>query len=587
MDGIDSMALGLGLAGGLAMFLFGMDIMTGALKRVTGDRLKTLLLRMTRNRFAGMTTGAVLTAIVQSSSVTTVLLVGFISAGMMKMPQSVAVILGANVGTTITAQVLAFKVTALALPLVSLGFFATLLARREDVREYGTIALGLGVVFLGMTIMGEAMHPLRDYRPFVDFMLSLESPLLAAAVGAGFTAVIQSSSATTGLLIVLAGQGLITLEPAIALALGANIGTCVTAMLAAIGKPRAAVQAAVVHTLVNVGGVLVWILLVDQLAEVARMMSPVHPDLPAEARPQAEIPRQIANVHTVFNLVNAAVLVWLTGPIARLVERLVPDRAVPLPPESVPRHLDPQLLDVPVIALDAARLEIVRLGRMVQAMMDTAMPALVSGSPLELSQLRVMDRPIDLLHRQILDYLRRISLGDLSGSQSELFMALAKIANDLEHVGDQIATGMVTSARKRIDENVMVSATTAAKIGRLHGRVLTALTHAIDALERSDRGLAAEVRAMKTEVFALMDEVSRHQIARLRADEAQRLPAYAREIELSEALEDIFKTVRRIARLQLAFDDHQQPAMPPDPQSGTDKAEVAILEPSARGDTAP
>lgn len=587
MNGIDSMTLGIGLAGGLAMFLFGMDIMTGALKRVTGDRLKTVLLRMTHNRLTGMTTGAVLTAIVQSSSVTTVLLVGFISAGMMKMPQSVAVILGANVGTTVTAQILAFKVTALALPLVSVGFFATLLSRRADIREYGNIALGLGVVFLGMTLMGEAMHPLRDYQPFVDFMLSLDSTLLAAAVGAGFTAVIQSSSATTGLLIVLAGQGLIALEPAIALALGANIGTCVTAMLAAIGKPRAAVQAAVVHTLVNVGGVLVWIGLVDQLADLARMISPAHPDLAAEARSRAEIPRQIANVHTVFNLVNAAVLVWLTGPIARLVERLVPERATPLPPESVPRHLDPQLLDVPAIALDATRLEIVRLGRMVQAMLGTAMPVLLSGSPLQLSQLRVTDRPIDLLHRQILDYLRRISLGDLTEPQSERLMALAKIANDLEHVGDQIATGMVTSARKRIDEDVVISAQTAAKIRRLHDRVLTALTRTIDALENADRALAEEVRAMKTEVFAMMDDVSRHQIARLRANEAQRLPAYAREIELSEALEDIFKTVRSIARLQLAFDDNQQPAALPDPQPATAQGDAPNQDYHAQGDTAP
>ena len=219
---LDGLALATGLIGGLALFLFGMDIMTRALKRVAGDHMKAMLGKMTGNRLLGVATGATITAVIQSSSITTVLLVGFISAGLMSTSQSVAVILGANIGTTVTAQVLAFKVTEIALPILAAGFFISFVAKKEEWRESGRIALGLGLVFFGMSIMSDAMRPLRSYQPFLDFMLTLDHPLLAALVGAGFTALVQSSSATTGILIVMAGQGLIGLEPAIALALGAK-----------------------------------------------------------------------------------------------------------------------------------------------------------------------------------------------------------------------------------------------------------------------------------------------------------------------------------------------------------------------------
>lgn len=245
-----------GLLGGLALFLFGMDIMSNALKRAAGDYLKDVLGRLTRNRFLGMGVGAFVTAVVNSSSVTTVVLVGFISAGLLSMAQSVSIIMGANIGSTFTAQILAFKVANFALPLLTAGFMLSFMARREDVKDYGQILLGAGLIFYGMGVMSDAMLPLRAYPPFFDVLTSITHPLAAVIVGAVFTAVIQSSAATTGIVIVLAGQGLLSLETAIAAALGANIGTCATAGLAVIGKPREAVRAAVVHILFNTAGVL-------------------------------------------------------------------------------------------------------------------------------------------------------------------------------------------------------------------------------------------------------------------------------------------------------------------------------------------
>ena len=301
-----------GLLGGLALFLFGMDVMTQALRSAAGDYMKDVLSKLTRNRFVGVGMGAFVTAIIQSSSVTTVILVGFISAGLMSMSQSVAVIMGANIGTTITAQILAFKVTKLALPIIALGFGVAFTAKRNEWRQVGMVVLGLGMVFYGMSVMSDGLNPLRSYEPFIEFMVNLHNPLLGAAVGMAFTALVQSSSATTGILIVMASQGLIALEPAIAIALGANIGTCITAGLAVIGKPREAVRAAVVHTLFNVVGVLIWIAFIPQLAQLAEWMSPTAEGLSGMDHLAAETPRQIANVHTFFNLANTVLLVGFT-----------------------------------------------------------------------------------------------------------------------------------------------------------------------------------------------------------------------------------------------------------------------------------
>ena len=269
--------MGMKLLGGLALFLFGMEQMADSLKAVAGERMKLILAKLTTNRFMGAVTGAFVTAIIQSSSVTTVLVVGFITAGLMSMAQSVGVIMGANIGTTITAQIVAFKVTKFALLMVAAGFGMLFASKQEKIKQYGGMLMGLGLVFFGMSVMSDAMSPLRSYQPFLDLMTRMDNPLIGILVAAGFTGLIQSSSATTGIVIVMATQGFISLEAGIALAFGANIGTCVTAMLAAIGKPREAVRAAAVHVLFNVFGVLLWVGLIPHLAEVVTWLSPAHP----------------------------------------------------------------------------------------------------------------------------------------------------------------------------------------------------------------------------------------------------------------------------------------------------------------------
>jgi phosphate:Na+ symporter len=547
---ITSFNLWAGLFGGLALFLFGMDVMTQALKSAAGDYMKDILGKLTQNRLVGVSMGAFVTAVIQSSSVTTVILVGFISAGLMSMSQSVAVIIGANIGTTITAQILAFKVTKLALPIIAGGFLLSFTAKSNNWKQIGNIILGLGLVFYGMSIMSGALNPLRSYEPFIQFMISMQNPLLGAAVGALFTAVIQSSSATTGILIVMASQGLIGLESAIAIALGANIGTCVTAALASIGKPREAVRAAVVHTLFNVAGVMLWIGFIPQLAELAQWISPSASGLAGTDLLAAETPRQIANVHTFFNVANAIIFVGFTTQIARLAEWLIPDRPIRPQKAMLPKYLDDDLISTPSIALETVRSEMRRMGKRVRKMVKDIMPAAITGTRADLERVAEMDKVVDALHIAIIEYLGKISLSNLSSRQSKELMQLVEIANALEQIGDRIATGMVTSANKRIDEEVSVSEQTAQVLNDYHKMVVTTLNDALKAVATQDAALAKQVRHRKKDFSRMSRDLIEHGLGRLTADEPNRLKTYAREMEVMEIFDSVFSVARRIARTQ-------------------------------------
>ena len=257
-QGVDWLQLGMGLFGGLALFLGGLDLLSEGLKKAAGSTLRNILQKLTVNRFMGAITGAFVTAVLNSSSVTTVLVVGFVTANVMTLAQSVGVIMGSNIGSTMTAQLLAFNLSAYSLILVSVGFFMTFASKTERPKYFGMMIMGLGLVFYGMGLMSEGMKPLRSYEPFLDILASMENPLLGILAGAVFTGLVQSSAATVGIAIAMASEGLLTLPAGVALALGANIGTCVTALLAALGKPAEAVRAAVVHISFNIVGVLIW-----------------------------------------------------------------------------------------------------------------------------------------------------------------------------------------------------------------------------------------------------------------------------------------------------------------------------------------
>lgn len=545
---IDYVRLTMELFGGLALFLFGLDQMSDALRLVAGDGLRTILARLTKNRFLGVFTGACVTAVIQSSSVTTVLVVGFITAGLMSMTQSIGVIMGANIGTTVTAQIVAFKVTQYALAMVAIGYAVIFFCKLDTIRNHGRGIMGLGLIFLGMSIMGDAMSPLRSYEPFLVWMARMEVTYLGILAGALFTALIQSSSATTAVVIVLASQGLISLPAGIALCLGANIGTCVTALLAAIGKPREALRASIVHVLFNTLGVLVWLGFVDELATAVYWMSPSADDLSGSARLARETPRQIANAHTLFNIVNTLLFIGFTAQFARLVEWLVPDR--PLAEEEFVRakYIDSELIDTPSLALDRARLELMHMGERVSAIVAASLPAILDGRRTDLERVRAMDDAIDALHGQIVTYLGQISGAELSDSMSQELVDLLEAVNDLENIGDIVEMNLVNNGLARVDRGFRISDETREVLTAFHTIVAQAVEQALVAVTTKDEDMAARVVAMKAEIDDLARSAARHEAQRLVAKEPHRLPAYTVEVDIIENLKRIYYFARRLAR---------------------------------------
>ncbi|MCB1852463.1 MAG: Na/Pi cotransporter family protein [Gammaproteobacteria bacterium] len=550
--------MGMKLFGGLALFLFGMEQMSESLKAVAGERMKTILAKLTSNRFIGAATGAFVTAIIQSSSVTTVLVVGFITAGLMSLSQSVGIIMGANIGTTITAQIVAFKVTKAALLMVGVGFTMLFASKNERIKQYGTMLMGLGLVFFGMSVMSDAMKPLRSYQPFLDLMIQMENPLIGILIAAGFTGLIQSSSATTGIVIVMASQGFITLTAGIALAFGANIGTCVTAMLASIGKPREAVRAATVHVLFNVAGVVIWFFFIPQLAEIVAWISPAHPELSGVERLAAETPRQVANAHTLFNVANTLIFIGFTSQLARLVEFMIPDRELEDGVIGISaKYLDRELLSTPSLAIDRVRLEVLHMGEIVQDMLKQIMPAILTGNRETLRQIRDMDDQVDLLYAQIVDYMGLISKRSLTEQQTEEFLGLMEAIGALENIGDTIETNLVVLGNERIDAGVSISKPTRKVLSDFHLVIERALGSAIQAVSQSNQEVARLVINMKDEISNLADSAATHQARRLVAEEPNRIPAYTIEIDIIEKQKRIYYFAKRMAKS--VFASHMDP----------------------------
>lgn len=542
--------MSLGLFGGLALFLLGMERLTEALKAFTGPSLRDYLARFTSNRFTGAMTGALVTAVIQSSSVTTVLVVGFVSAGLMSLPQSVGVIMGANIGSTVTAQIIAFKIVKLALALIAVGFALHFFGRRDSVRCHGNLLLGLGLVFLGMSTMGDAMAPMRNYPPFLDMMTRMEEPFFGILIGAGFTALIQSSAATTGIVIALAGQGLLSLPAGIALALGANIGTCITAVLATAGKPRAATRAAAVHVLFNLLGVLIWFGFIDQLAMMARQISPTHVELPEHMRLAATTPRQIANAHTLFNVFNALLFLPVAGAFARFVEKLCPDHEPgPAQPIITTKFLDSDLLDTPSIALELARLEIGHLGEQVQLMLTQARQAFSLRNESLFSALEKQDDAADILYAEIIGYLNHIGKRSLNAIESAEYFRLSQAAGNLEGIGDVLETDLNSLGRKMIRENLHPSPAMYVLLEELHEAVYQALELAVRAIINNDQRAAQEVIALRGQINQRLDTALRRQAESLASSDLNRLETLNAEFELTDKLKRIYTLSKRIARL--------------------------------------
>jgi phosphate:Na+ symporter len=558
---IDWLELGMGLFGGLALFLAGLEVLSNGLKQAAGGTLQTVLEKLTVNRFMGAITGAAITGILNSSSVTTVLVVGFVTAGVMTLAQSVGVIMGANIGSTVTAQLLAFNISAYALIPVAAGFFMMFTGKTERARQIGMILMGLGLVFYGMGLMSEGMNPLRSYEPFTNILAKMERPLLGILAGAVFTGLVQSSAATVGIAIAMASEGLLTLPAGIALALGANIGTCVTALLAAMGKPVEAVRTAMVHVAFNVLGVLVWLPFITLLGKMAAAISPSATGLEGVALLAAEVPRQIANANTLFNVINTLLFIGFTAWFARLAERLVPDREPTTGVIITPQFLDEGALQLPTVALENARREIKRTGMIALDMMESLRVAMQQKDSSKVDDANRLEDEVDLLSASILQYLAKVRQSMLTSEESSTQETLTKAINNIESLADVMEKDMIGTVKTFLGGDFQPSSDeTRDMVKGLWDGVHDAIEKAVNAVGSNDLQAARDVALMQERIEELADQLFQRLTRRLRSDDPKYLERVRLLMSFIEQLRHMYIFARLISNAMLPPELREQPA---------------------------
>ena len=434
--------------GGLGLFIFGMRIMCDGLKKLAGTKLRTILSTVSSNRLMACTTGALLTSMIQSSSATTVMLVGFVDAGLMTLTQAVGVVLGANIGTTVTAQLIAFNISHYALPAIAVGVLLKFFFASRKWQQWGEALLGFGMLFYGLATMKTGLTPLRGEPVFIDFLTRFQAQnineiLLGVLAGALLTMAVQSSSATVGITMALASQGLISFAGSVAMILGENIGTTITAQLAAIGSNASARRTAMAHTLFNVFGVVFIILIfpyfVDAVVYLTTHLPGIgHPDLLVGGE-RPYISRHIANAHTLFNVINAIIFLFLLHYLVKIAIWATPrGKTAHLDEIYHIKYLDRRYLDSPEVALVQARQETIRMGEVAQTMFDEVISSLKIRNSKKLAIWRDREDVLDNLQKEITDYLVTVMQENILIEESREITSLLRMTNNIERIGDEI-----------------------------------------------------------------------------------------------------------------------------------------------------
>jgi len=489
-----------GIFGGLGLFIYGIHLMGDGLQRVAGDKFRNILKALTSTPLKGVLVGAGITALVQSSSATTVMVVGFVNAGLLTLVQSLGVIFGANIGTTITAQIIAFRLTDYALPIIGVGMVLNIFAKKRFWKFLGLFFLGFGILFLGLSIMTNVVKPLAKDPAVMQAFVALNNRVFyGVLLGAAVTALIQSSSVTVGIVLGLMSINLISINGAIPIILGANIGTCVTVMLASIGTTISARRAAIAHLLYNIIGAILFLIILKPFTLLV-------------VRTSTDAVRQCANAHTMFNVINALIFMPFVGLYAKLIEKIVPGKEVII--EVGPKYLEKHLINTPVFALDAATKEIMRMAVHAKEMVNEAALGFLNSDERVLKNLPKREEALDNLQEAVTDYLMVLTQRDLSEEESKRIPALLHSVNDIERVGDH-SENLMELAIRRIESGLPFTESALDEIKLMLGKIDSMLDGAIKALNTNSINDAKEVLKIEDDVNELTEKLRQNHIERL------------------------------------------------------------------------
>jgi len=543
-----------GLLGGMGMFLYGMEMMSDGMKMTAGNSMRVILEKLTSNKFLSVFVGAFVTMVIQSSSATTVMLVSFVNSGLLNFTQALGVILGSNIGSTVTAQIVAFKVTDYALILIAAGSLMSLFSKKETVKNLGYVILGFGLLFYGMKVMSDTMKPLRSDPTFNSILTSFENPFLGILAGAIFTALVQSSSATTGIVITLASGGSITLEAGIPLIFGANIGTCVTAMLAGLNASRDAKRVAIGHVTFNVLGVLLFCFWIPTFSEMV-------------AQTSSNIPRQIANAHTFFNIFASIIFIPFTGYIAKTIIRYFPDKTEQRDIEKpAVLHLDEKLLNQPEAAINSAQAEISGVVGLMERVVGTLVRPFFNDqeqSDIENSELDLktglnqrLDK-ITFLNEKISEYLLITSRGDLNSDQSKEVFSLVSTVNYLESMNNMIKLRFDGLIKSREDSNVNFSEDGQREILDYHTKLVKQVKRLNKFFNKFDRAKAEKIMEKGQKYKDIEEKYRLEHFQRLSGDDSESVATHQLHMDLMDMLKQMNIFIELIASTLLSIEEDQ------------------------------
>ena len=540
------------LLGGLALFLYGMEKMSEGMRKSAGNHMRSILAALTRNRVIGLLVGIFVTMVIQSSSATTVMLVSFVQAGLLSFAQTMGVILGADIGTTITAQLIAFKFTDYALLMIAVGFGLRMFIKSENAKGIGEIILGFGILFFGMKLMSDAMKPLQTYGNFIDLLKGLENPILGILAGMIFTALVQSSGAFAGILIVLSQQGMVTLEAGIPMILGANIGTCITAGLASIGTSREAKRVALAHVLFKLAGVALFFFWIPEYAELIRAIA---------LRFGSSTARQIANAHTIFNVGLGFLFLPCTTLFANLILKLFPDKLRDKGLKAMTWHLDDSKILTPPIAIDLARAEISRMAELLGRMQRAIIVPFLSDEPrrdeffpqLSLVQgIEIREAKINFLQQKITDYLLKVARQEITEEQSNEVYGMISIVKDMESLGDLIHRNMIPMIPKKHALEADFSHEGKEELLIYHEKVCKQLYLLMESFAERNPAKAQEIMAKERKYLDLEAQYRVRHLERLRHQRKESVETHAVHLELMDLMKQCIVYTSNIAKTFLS-----------------------------------
>ncbi|WP_204402248.1 Na/Pi cotransporter family protein [Alkaliphilus hydrothermalis] len=495
------------LLGGLGLFLYGMNVMSTGLQKAAGDKLKSIISLLTNNRVMGVIVGAIVTAIVQSSSATTVMVVGFVNAGMMKLTQAVGVIMGANIGTTITAQIITFKLTEYAPIIVGIAVGIWLFTENRKLKQIAEAFIGFGILFIGMDFMGDALKPLKGSPVFRDLLISFgEHQSLGILAGFAITVAVQSSSASTGILLALAIEGLIPIEAGLPILFGINIGTTITAVLSSIGANRTAKRAAAIHVMFNLAGTLLFIFLLQKpLFDIIGRLSP------------GDIPRQIANAHTIFNVTSTLIFLPFAGIFVKLSKKIIPgDEEI----SQGIKYIDDRILETPSIALGSAIKETLHMGNVAKDSLENALAGFFDEKQKNVDECFRKEKIVNDLERDLASFLVKLSNTNISNKNRETVDGLINTINDIERVGDH-AENIAELAQYKIDNKLPFSEKAIGELKEMVEIVMKSYTTALTAMSNLDGSLAMKVVELEGKVDLMEKSLRASHIGRLSSQQCQ------------------------------------------------------------------